>query len=217
MSNSQKFHVDLHKLRNKPTYHHPPSPPPLLTASLFRRLIVRLTMSRVLPRPFNIMFIYIEPILTLAGAYSAISTPEWYLSSLIPGPTVTGLLHTTETNMAIRLMGVLLILLALISLAVFPVIQSRTDAVGFSIARRLLFVLSGMFFFFLRGVLIVVVDALHIYVVAVHLGEAKFMDVKGWNDLTWGNIGITTGLLLSRLSWFASVGLRRVDDGKKMS
>ena len=101
-------------------------------------------MSRVLPLPFNIFFIYIEPILTYSGAYSAFVSPEWYLASQIPGPTVSGLLHTIETIMAIRLYGVLLALLASISLAVFPVVSGKSDPVSFSVARRLMFVLAGM-------------------------------------------------------------------------
>src|SRR5947199_3702176 len=105
-------------------------------------------MPQVLPTPWKIFFIYIEPFLTYSAAYSAFASPEWYLASQLPGPTVTGLLHTTETNMAIRLYGVLLALLASISLAIFPVIAGKTDALSFSIARRLLFVLAGKNFVF---------------------------------------------------------------------
>jgi hypothetical protein len=101
-------------------------------------------MSRVLSGPFKLIFLYIEPILTLAGSYSALTTPEWYLTNLLPGPTLTGLLHTNETNMAIRLYGVLLFLIATISISIFSLIASKTDSVSFSIARRLLFVLAGM-------------------------------------------------------------------------
>lgn len=101
-------------------------------------------MPKILPLPFKIVFICLEPLATFAGAYSAFVSPEWYLASQIPGPTITGLLHTNETNMAIRLYGVLLALLAMISLAIFPVIASRSDALSFSIARRFIFVLAGM-------------------------------------------------------------------------
>lgn len=100
-------------------------------------------MTKVLPRPYKILFIYIEPLLTFAAAYSAFKSPEWYLASQIPGPTVSGLLHTNETNMAIRLYGVLLTLLPMISLAIFPVIANNSDALSFSIARRFIYVLAG--------------------------------------------------------------------------
>jgi hypothetical protein len=101
-------------------------------------------MAPVLNGFFKLLFLYIEPILTLGGAYSAFTTPEWYLTNLTPGPTITGLLHTTETNMAIRLYGVLLFLLAIISISIFSLIASHTDALSISVAKRLLFVLAGM-------------------------------------------------------------------------
>jgi len=111
-------------------------------------------MPQVLPLPFKLWFILFEPIATLLGAYSAFTAPEWYLTSLLPGPTVSGLLHTTETIFAIRLYGVLLMLLASISLAVLPVVANKTDAISFSVARRLFFVLAGKSYSFLSLVLV---------------------------------------------------------------
>jgi len=108
-------------------------------------------MTKVLPGPFNIFYIYVEPLVTFAGAYSTFISPEWFLASLIPGPTVSGLLHTNETNMAIRLYGVLLTVLPMISLAIFPLIANKSDPLSFSIARRFLFVLAGIVVFPLRS------------------------------------------------------------------
>ena len=110
-------------------------------------------MPQILPLPFKVIFIYLEPLSTFAATYSAFVSPEWYLASQIPGPNVSGLLHTIETNMIVRLYGVVLGLLGLISLAVLPVIAGRSDALSYSIARRFFFVLSGIIFFlFLREV-----------------------------------------------------------------
>lgn len=171
-------------------------------------------MARVLPLPFKVMFIVIEPVLTYMGSYSAFTAPEWYLASQLPGPTVTGLLHTQETNMIVRLYGVLLACLASVSLAIFPIIENNTDKLSFSIAKRLLFALArNSVFSWLR--LIAVGDILHIYTAALHIGEKKLLDVGNWNDMTFGNIGITTVLFVSRVAWFLIVGLRRFDDGKK--
>lgn len=170
-------------------------------------------MPKVLPLPFKAMFIVIEPVLTYMGAWSAFTAPEWYLASQLPGPTITGLLHTQETNMLVRLYGVLLICLASVSLAVFPVIANNTDRLSISIARRLLFVLAGKPLR-LMG-LIVVGDVIHIYTAGLHIGEKAVMDVANWNDMTWGNIGITVMLLVSRILWFLSVGIKKVEDGKK--
>lgn len=59
-------------------------------------------------------------------------------------------------------------------------------------------------------------DVVHMHVTATHLGWDVVMDVWQWNDLTWGNIGITSFLLISRILWFLFVGMRGVDDNKKV-
>jgi len=116
--------------------------------------------------------------------------------------------------MIVRLYGVLLACLASVSLAIFPIIENNTDKLSFSIAKRLLFALArNSVFSWLR--LIAVGDILHIYTAALHIGEKKLLDVGNWNDMTFGNIGITTVLFVSRVAWFLIVGLRRFDDGKK--
>jgi hypothetical protein len=49
-------------------------------------------------------------------------------------------------------------------------------------------------------------DLVHLYVTVIHLGWETCLDVKGWNDMTWGNIGITLVLFLSRSAWFVFAG-----------
>jgi hypothetical protein len=61
----------------------------------------------------------------------------------------------------------------------------------------------------------VVADLAHIYVTVLHLGREVVLDVGGWNDMTWGNIGITLVLFLSRVAWFVFGGMRTVEDEKK--
>jgi hypothetical protein len=63
--------------------------------------------------------------------------------------------------------------------------------------------------------LIVVGDIIHIYTAGLHIGEKALLDVANWNDMTWGNIGITVMLLVSRILWFLSIGIKKVEDGKK--
>jgi len=92
----------------------------------------------------------------------------------------------------------------MISLAIFPVVYSRSDAVSFSVARGLIFVLA-------------VADVLHMYVTAMHLGEKAVKDVASWNDMTWGNIGITAGLFSCRIAWLVFVGARKVKDTEVVS
>ena len=57
-------------------------------------------------------------------------------------------------------------------------------------------------------------DIVHIVVAAVHIGEEKVKDVSGWNDMTWGNIGITVFLLVSRISWFVWVWILKTREDR---
>ena len=59
-------------------------------------------------------------------------------------------------------------------------------------------------------------DLVHIYVFVLHLTEKELMDWRSWNDMTWGNIVITIVLFLARVLWFLTVGIRKVDEGKKV-
>jgi hypothetical protein len=117
---------------------HPPHPRVLTSPSRSA------AMAPALPGIYKAIFIYLEPILTLGGAYASYTSPEWFLARLIPGDTNTGLIHTSETIMAIRLYAVLLFLLAGISISVFTAVGGKEDKLALSVTRRLLFVLAGI-------------------------------------------------------------------------
>ena len=46
-------------------------------------------------------------------------------------------------------------------------------------------------------------------------GYADFMDVKGWNAMGWGNIGVTLGLFLFRVLYLAFGQDKVVNSTKK--
>jgi len=58
-------------------------------------------------------------------------------------------------------------------------------------------------------------DVVHMCTAALHIGEKKLLDVGNWNDMTFGNIGITMVLFVSRVAWFLTVGLQKLDDRKE--
>lgn len=53
------------------------------------------------------------------------------------------------------------------------------------------------------------------YVTAANIGWDTVKDVGQWNDMTWGNIGITLFLFVARVFWFLFVGTRGISDDKK--
>jgi hypothetical protein len=60
-----------------------------------------------------------------------------------------------------------------------------------------------------------VADLGHVYVTAANIGWDTVKDVGQWNDMTWGNIGITLFLFVARVFWFLFVSTRDVSDDKK--
>ena len=46
-----------------------------------------------------------------------------------------------------------------------------------------------------------IADVGHLAVTYRVMGHGPFTDVTGWNAVAWGNIGITFGLLLTRLAY----------------
>ena len=48
-----------------------------------------------------------------------------------------------------------------------------------------------------------IADVGHVYATYLAMGWDSFVDVAGWNALTWGNIGATGFLFVNRLLYFA--------------
>lgn len=44
-------------------------------------------------------------------------------------------------------------------------------------------------------------DVGHLIVTGLGLGWEGFLDVRGWNDMAWGNVGVTAGLLVTRVGY----------------
>lgn len=45
-------------------------------------------------------------------------------------------------------------------------------------------------------------DLGHLYVTYLGTGWAYFVDITQWNAMAWGNIGVTSFLLVNRLAYF---------------
>ena len=44
-------------------------------------------------------------------------------------------------------------------------------------------------------------DVGHLVVTGLGLGWEGLLDVGGWNDMAWGNLGVTTGLFVTRVGY----------------
>ena len=68
-------------------------------------------------------------------------------------------------------------------------------------------------------VAVALADFGHIYAAYAALGPEIFWDVSKWNDMLWGNVGVSAFLNVNRwatvLGMFGSVGGRKAAGGKK--
>ena len=44
-------------------------------------------------------------------------------------------------------------------------------------------------------------DVGHLIVTGLGLGWVGLLDMRGWNDMAWGNVGVTAGLLVTRAAY----------------
>ena len=88
-----------------------------------------------------------------------------------------------DTHMVMQQLGNLYLLLALVSVAVLYTTSEPKVVRNYLIALAL-------------------ADVGHIYITYLGLGQAIFFNIARWNSMTWGNVGVTSFLLLNRLCCF---------------
>lgn len=50
-----------------------------------------------------------------------------------------------------------------------------------------------------------VADVGHVYVTYAVMGGEAFWDLGSWNAMAWGNVGVTLGLLVTRVAYLAGL------------
>jgi hypothetical protein len=139
------------------------------------------------PLPYQIFFLYIEPIATLVGAYYAFFQPETYLQ-LIQSSRIAGILAMpTATLVALRGLGNMYLAFALSEALVLRV------SYDMNVWRMFLLVL-------------LIADFGHLYS-CLPLGLELYYDVMKWNAIDWGNIGFVYAGATIRTLFLANVGM----------
>ncbi|GAA6012309.1 hypothetical protein JCM10207_002797 [Rhodosporidiobolus poonsookiae] len=163
-----------------------------------------------LPTPYYLFFTLLEPVLTLIGAWLAISSPSSYFLSLYPPnvlPPAFSAVKEADLHpaapMQTRQLGSCFFLFALMGLVVLPrverVLRSRPAEME-KIVKAYLGCLAAA-------------DLTHIGFTLLDLPPSARFAVSHWNQLVWGNVAITAGLFVVRGMWFAGVG--RASGGKE--
>ncbi|KAL7657875.1 hypothetical protein ACMYSQ_004019 [Aspergillus niger] len=131
------------------------------------------------PIPYFIFGIF-EPLALIGGSLYPHLQPSSFILSQIPhNPDSTGTITPSSLSLAYQLSNIYF-LLALLGIAL---IHSTSEP---KVLRSYLVCLA-------------VADLTHILAAGYAMGWERFVDIAGWNALTWGNVGVTAGLFLSRV------------------
>ncbi|KAK7191170.1 hypothetical protein DPSP01_008894 [Paraphaeosphaeria sporulosa] len=138
-----------------------------------------MALGTVLPFWPALLFTYLEPISLLLGWDAAWNSPSAFVTRQLPSTTLTpvpaGALVLSHTT------GNIFVLLA--ALAILCTAITRDARVA---KYYLLFVAAG--------------DLGHIYSSYVVMGPKVFWDFSAYNDMMWGNIGVSAFLHVNRLA-----------------
>lgn len=138
--------------------------------------------------PYQIFFLWIEPLATLVGAVYAWFFPEIYLSLTDSGSSIQGILGIPiATQIALRQLGNIYLAFALSEALV---LRSTTDL---RVWRSFLLVL-------------LIADFGHLYT-CFPLGVGIYYRVTEWNAIDWGNLGFVYCGAVCRICFLAGVGL----------
>ncbi|SLM38435.1 hypothetical protein LPUS_08649 [Lasallia pustulata] len=154
-------------------------------------------MTTILPPFPRFVFTIFEPLSCTAGFLAPILNLPHFIHSQIPVPLSALPPPITPTTRLIALqLGNLYGLLALVGLAV---LYTTTEP---KVVRNYIAALA-------------IADVGHLVVTGLGLGWEGFLDVRGWNDMAWGNVGVTTGLFVTRVGYLIGLfGEDRVPGAK---
>ncbi|KAH9949456.1 hypothetical protein B0H21DRAFT_727985 [Amylocystis lapponica] len=162
-----------------------------------------------LPGFYNLLFLHVEPVSTIAPAIIAWFFPgaTWFHHQLIPDstPVPTVALQDSRTIMAICQLGNCYLLLGLISTLVFRAVRDALPNDPVAQER----ILGASF------TALALADVSHVLVTFVTLPTGLRYDFTNWNSMTHGNITFTVFLCACRLAWFLGIGRTRYYYGQR--
>jgi len=148
-------------------------------------------MSHPVPAFYRLIFLWLEPLSTFAGAYYAQFMQSSYLdlthAASAPGSSVPISSQIVLTQLANLYMG--------LGLLEALVLRATTDV---NVWRRLLFVM-------------LVADIGHLYSVAP-VGNWVYYDYSRWNSIDWGNVPFVYFLAITRTCLLLGLGFSRTAD-----
>ncbi|KAK9420904.1 hypothetical protein SUNI508_00995 [Seiridium unicorne] len=139
-----------------------------------------LEMASQLPTFPRVVFTIIEPISLIAGAVAPFISPDWFIEEQIS--TTTTVTHSDNSRLVALQLGNAYGLLFMLGVAVLYTTSEL------KVVRNYLWALW-------------IADLGHIAFTAYLLGYDRFTAVGEWNAMTWGNVGATAFLCLTRSAY----------------
>ncbi|CAI6340157.1 unnamed protein product [Periconia digitata] len=130
-----------------------------------------------------LVFTYLEPISLIVGLQAAFSNPKDFVARQMPsatGPIPDGAIILTYT------IGNVFLLLAFLGILCTAVTRDTR--------------VTQLYLFF-----VAVGDLGHIYASYKVMGQEMFLDLNNYNDMMWGNIGVSAFLHVNRLATLLGV------------
>ncbi|KAK0628658.1 hypothetical protein B0T17DRAFT_487494 [Bombardia bombarda] len=140
-------------------------------------------MASQLPAFPRFIFTVVEPISLLAGSVPAIIWPDWFISEQLPSSVIPTVATTAGSQVVAQQLGNCYGLLFLLGVAV---LYSTTEL---KVVRNYLVALW-------------IADIGHVVITYLALGHGHSAAVGEWNAMTWGNVGATVFLFLTRTAYF---------------
>ncbi|KAL6237088.1 hypothetical protein BDW75DRAFT_238710 [Aspergillus navahoensis] len=143
--------------------------------------------ATILPTWPHVVFAIFEPITLIGGWLAPMLDLQGFVVDQIPiSPAPRELeVHATSFALAYQLANVYGLLALLGAGVLYATLEPK-------VLRNYLVALA-------------IGDVGHIYVTYLAMGPELFFDVRGWNALTWGNIGVTGFLFVNRLLYLLGV------------
>jgi len=135
-------------------------------------------MASILSPVPRLIFTVLEPISLLAGYLAPLLNTSKFVSSQVPNAIPTAL-TSTDRVLALQL-GNCYGLVGLIGVGVLYATSEPAVVKNYIIACA-------------------IADVGHLWATYAVIGHESFVNVGNWNDMAWGNIGITASLFVFRL------------------
>ncbi|KAK4192600.1 hypothetical protein QBC35DRAFT_424330 [Podospora australis] len=140
-------------------------------------------MTSQLPAFPRFIFTVYEPITLIGGAIGGIFTPQYFVTEQTPTHIAAAYRWPEQSLLVTQQLGNMYFLAFLLGVLV---LHATTEI---KVVRAYLVALA-------------IADVTHVGITCATLGLGNSLNVAGWNPVTWGNIGITTSLFVTRMAYF---------------